>query len=142
MGKRGEVKPGEQARKQLAGSQLRGCLAVGGRGVSPRRPWARAMAGGAGRRLTFSSRGILWRGCHVAKAGGVRDSGERSKGREVDPGLEPGTRRLGGNMQARRDGDHRSGRGATRREGAQPLLTAASGASGEGPEGGSGDIPG
>ena len=74
---------------------------MGGRGISPRRPGVRAMAGGAGRRLTFSSRGVLWRGCHVTKAGGVRDSGERSKGRDVDPGLEPGARRLGGNVQVR-----------------------------------------
>lgn len=74
---------------------------MGGRGISPRRPGARVMAGGAGRRLTFTSRGVLWRGCHVAKAGGVRDSGERSKGRDVDPGLEPGARRLGGNVKVR-----------------------------------------
>ena len=45
-------------------------------------------------------------GCRIVKAGGVRDSGERSKGRDMDSGLEPGARRLGGNMRARQDGDH------------------------------------
>lgn len=75
------------------------------------------MAGGAGHRLTFSSRGVLWKGCRVEKAGGVRDSGERSKGRDVDPGLEPGARRLGGNVRARRDGDHRWGCGLQDGEG-------------------------